>query len=569
MDTSYDQSQHLQHAQIQKIAPHLIQASEILQCTAIELQQAIELELMENPALESLDAIGTDHCPECGYAGLPCPHCNVGDRRALLDGSTNSASSSASESAERSSSTSGESDDANSRAASESPESEREPVDYEPEYDASMMLSLHDVHDQHVKEEAMESAFDPLSLAPAAPNLIEHLMSRLRGQASSEQQQRTYEYLVNHLDERGWLKIEPFEAMAELRITEELLNDAITALQSCDPTGIGARDLQECLLLQLAQLEDEGLGNALAQKIVRDQWEALAQRRFDQIARRTSSAPTAVMDAVHFIQSELAPSPATNYRETWQFKPDSSSEAVKPDVFIRRSATGFDIEVSGYDTTSLHINSRYRSMYESLRQPRAGGGNGVSSSTGAYVGSTMASGSGNGAVAVRAEMRGASQKSDGAQQERKHIAQYVDRANLFLKNIQQRKKTIERITRCLIEIQQGFIETGSRAFLVPLTRTELAERAGLHESTVSRALLRKFVQLPSQDVVAFDSFFTAAGSVKDMIASLIAGEDCSSPLSDETLRHKLEEAGHSVARRTIVKYREGMRIPASYMRRTH
>ena len=110
---------------------------------------------------------------------------------------------------------------------------------------------------------------------------------------------------------------------------------------------------------------------------------------------------------------------------------------------------------------------------------------------------------------------------------------------------------------------------GSRAFLVPLTRTELAERAGLHESTVSRALLRKFVQLPSQDVVAFDSFFTAAGSVKDMIANLIAEEDRSSPLSDEALRHKLEEAGHSVARRTIVKYREGMRIPASYMRRTH
>ncbi len=115
--------------------------------------------------------------------------------------------------------------------------------------------------------------------------------------------------------------------------------------------------------------------------------------------------------------------------------------------------------------------------------------------------------------------RGVAEITTDALQERKHIAQYVDRANLFLKNIQQRKKTIERITRCLIEIQQGFIETGSRAFLVPLTRTELAERAGLHESTVSRALLRKFVQLPSQDVVAFDSFFTAAGSVKDMIAS--------------------------------------------------
>ena len=194
MDTSHDQSQHLQHAQIQKIAPHLIQASEILQCTAIELQQAIELELMENPALESLDAISEAHCPECGYPSLPCPHCNIGDRRAALEGST---TSSASSTAESSSPSSGESEETNTRAASESAESEREPVDYEPEYDVSMTLSLNDVHDQHVKEEAMEGAFDPLSLAPAAPNLIEHLLSRLRGQAGSEQQVRTYEYLVN------------------------------------------------------------------------------------------------------------------------------------------------------------------------------------------------------------------------------------------------------------------------------------------------------------------------------------------------------------------------------------
>ena len=562
MDTSHDQAQHLQHAQLQKIAPHLIQASEILQCTAIELQQAIELELMENPALESLDAIGFDHCPECGHPSLPCPHCSVGDRRSALD-NTPTTTASATDTSDRAAS-SADSEETNTRAASESAESDREPSEYEPEYDASMMLSLHDVHDQHVKEEAMEGAFDPLSLAPSAPNLIEHLLSRLRGQASSDQQQRACEYLVNHLDERGWLKIDAAEAMVELRITEDVLHEAVKLLQSCDPTGIGARDLRECLLLQLEQLADEGPGNPLAMRIVRDHWEALAQRRFDQIARRTSSSHDAVSDAVRFIQTELAPSPAMNYREAWQFKPDSSSDAIKPDVFIRRSATGFEIEVSGYDTTSLHVNSRYRSLYDSLRQPRAVTANGAGVSPAAASNS-----SGTTATAVKTELRGALLKQNDAIQERKHIAQYVDRANLFLKNIQQRKRTIERITRCLIEIQQGFIETGSRAFLVPLTRTELAERAGLHESTVSRALLRKFVQLPSQDVVAFDSFFTAAGSVKDMIANLIAEEDCSSPLSDEALRHKLEEAGHSVARRTIVKYREGMRIPASYLRRTH
>ena len=145
--------------------------------------------------------------------------------------------------------------------------------------------------------------------------------------------------------------------------------------------------------------------------------------------------------------------------------------------------------------------------------------------------------------------------------------QYVERAHLFIKNIQQRKRTIERITRRLIEAQQGFIETGSRAFLQPMTRTELAQRARVHEFTVSRALLRKYVQLPTQDVLSFDEFFTTSGSLKDAIHQLIVGEDPMNPLSDEQIRQVLVADGHDIARRTVVKYRESMRIPASYARR--
>ena len=152
-------------------------------------------------------------------------------------------------------------------------------------------------------------------------------------------------------------------------------------------------------------------------------------------------------------------------------------------------------------------------------------------------------------------------------QERRHVIQYVERARLFLKNIQQRQRTIERITRCLIDAQQGYIETGSRAFLYPITRTELARRANLHESTVSRALLHKYVQLPNQDVVSFDVFFAPASSIKDSIAQMIAEEDPRNPHSDESLRKMLSESGVDVARRTIVKYREALRIPASYLRR--
>ena len=209
---------------------------------------------------------------------------------------------------------------------------------------------------------------------------------------------------------------------------------------------------------------------------------------------------------------------------------------------------GFEVDVLGSELPTLHINVRYRMLYELIKSEvadYASRPNLVDDET-------------------RKRLLAAT-----SMQERRHIVQYVERANLFLRNIQQRRRTMARITECLIESQQGFIEKGSRAFLIPMTRTELAQRAGVHESTVSRALLRKFVQLPNQDVISFDEFFTPAGSIKDTIVQLIASEDPANPYSDERIRQMLEEGGRGVARRTVVKYREAMRIPASYMRRRH
>ena len=111
----------------------------------------------------------------------------------------------------------------------------------------------------------------------------------------------------------------------------------------------------------------------------------------------------------------------------------------------------------------------------------------------------------------------------------------MERADLFLKNLQQRRRTIQRIAEAILELQQGFLETGQRAFLRPLTRTGLAQRLDLHESTVSRALLHKYVQLPSQEVVSFDVFFENAVSAKDIVAGLIAEESADAPLSDQAI----------------------------------
>ena len=288
-------------------------------------------------------------------------------------------------------------------------------------------------------------------------------------------------------------------------------------------------------MLQLLQLESEGRGNKLATVLVDQYWDNLAQRRYDQTSRKLKTTREAIEEAVKYIQSELSPDPAGQYRQPWEYKPDTLSETVRPDVVIRRTDTGFEIEVASIQYPTLNVSARYRRLYEEIKTANAEGSD---------------------KKLPRLSL-----------QERRHIVQYVERADIFLKNVLQRQKTIERITRCLIEAQQGFVETGSRSFLLPLTRTELAKRTGLHESTVSRALLHKYIQLPSQEVLQFDSFFASAGSAKEAIASMIAEESPDHPLSDEALRNGLNEIGIVLARRTIVKYRESLRIPASYLRR--
>ena len=489
MQVSQDQAQQL--LQTQKIAPHLIQASEILQCSNQELLQAIERELMENPALEVAEG-STDGCVECPKAIGLCANC---PRRvqsespfAVTEASPN---------------------------RTDSPENE--PVDNRHDDDFSDYTPAVDSDDH----------FDPITLKPSSTNLRDNLLSALRSMASAGPMLRTAEYLVNCLDERGWLKFDEVEVLAVLDIDHEILESAIQLLQSCDPAGIGARNLRECLLLQLLQLESEGRGNKLATVLVDQYWDNLAQRRYDQTSRKLKTTREAIEEAVKYIQSELSPDPAGQYRQPWEY--------VRPDVVIRRTDTGFEIEVASIQYPTLNVSARYRRLYEEIKTANAEGSD---------------------KKLPRLSL-----------QERRHIVQYVERADIFLKNVLQRQKTIERITRCLIEAQQGFVETGSRSFLLPLTRTELAKRTGLHESTVSRALLHKYIQLPSQEVLQFDSFFASAGSAKEAIASMIAEESPDHPLSDEALRNGLNEIGIVLARRTIVKYRESLRIPASYLRR--
>ena len=534
--------------QAQKLAPHLIQANTLLQCSTLELQQIIEQEQQENPALDSLDE-GRDVPAEVGCRLCPgnrigsCAHCPFSRNLSALAGDLMPGDS---RPAGQDDGDAGPSlADSQAIAAArgeETAEEERQSAQAENEFG------------QYSGEEGGGEGgdFDPLILARTQTTLGDELLLYLRATAETQQERLVAEYLVDSLDERGYLQINIDEACAVLRVPCSLITQGIERLQNCDPPGIGARDLRECLLLQMRHLREEsgsadpraadhkaaerpaaeagseegGAFDSVAFKILTHHWDNLIQHRYPVLARRLGVPYKRVEAAVATIQ-KLKPSPAAGFRIPWDHTQNGQSRSIRADVIIKRSGIGFTVEVLGFDNTSLQINPYYRSLYDAIR---------------------------SGEAALPADHQ-------------KHVVAYVERAGMFLKNLQQRRRTIQKITQALIECQQGFLETGQRSFLRPLTRTRLAKMVEMHESTVSRALLYKYVQLPTQEVVSFDIFFENAVTIKGTIASLVAEESADAPLSDQSIVDVLSERGMSVARRTVVKYREEMRIPASYLRR--
>jgi RNA polymerase sigma-54 factor len=270
--------------------------------------------------------------------------------------------------------------------------------------------------------------------------------------------------------------------------------------------------------------------------LVQSHWDALVKQRHTTLCRKLGVSQKRIDAALLFIR-KLKPNPAAGFRMPWDHRQNGQSRSIRPDVIIKRSGVGFTVEVLGFDNNSLQVNPYYRGLYDTIRSSRQ-------------------SGEAPRDAGVRLSV-----------DHQKHVIAYVERANMFLKNLQQRRRTIQKITMTLIECQQGFLETGQRSFLRPLTRTNLAKMVGMHESTVSRALLYKYVQLPSQDVLPFDIFFENAVTIKGVIAALVSEETQEAPLSDQELVDALAARGLHVARRTVVKYREEMRISASYLRR--
>lgn len=464
------------------ISAKLIASIKILQCSAEELEQSIARELSENPALE------VDELAQCLRCGSPLRSglCSTCDRSHV--------------------------DDADPHRDVASWEDDR---------------PIHGV-DLAVGD---ESEYDPLDFVRTGATLHDHLMRQLCAIIDAEDEPIA-EYLVGSLNSHGYVTVTPSEVAETLRVPEARVEATLADFQTLDPPGIGARNLRECLLIQLQNFEEQGKAPAVARLLLENHLSALGDRHFMDIARELGVNSTQVKHAWHFIRSNLNPYPAHAFEpaDVPDIGLSLGSERgvlVRPDVVIRRTERGFEAEIVEQRRFRFDINSIYSQLYRQNRTQAA--------------------------------------RNTINEQDRQHVRQYATRARFFMDCVHQRWETLTLIANALIEFQNDFLEHGVR-HLRPLTRGELANHVGLHESTVSRATANKYVLLPSGRTIPFDDFFDGSLAAKDMLREFIATEDTKKPYSDEDLATLLHKHGLPLARRTVAKYREAIGILPSRFR---
>ncbi len=464
--------QGLRQGLTQKIDPKLIMSSSILMLSSLELQQVVEQELAENPALEVPE---DDACENCDHPKTLCLDCPFHKETT--------------------------SDDTDLSIYEL-----EQPLDFAADFD--------------------DGEGDYISNIRAEITLTDYLTELMHSVLPTEKWP-IGEYIISNINESGYLEGSVEEFSMELGRDMEEIEEVLAMIQTFDPPGVGARDLRECIKIQLERLAEEDHGSQLALAMVNDFWQDMLSGKLGKIARRLKTTIREVSIAVDYIKKQLNPYPGNSFRAPYQSDSDSRGNSVRPDVVVRRTPIGYEIDIAGYDQYILNVNARYRNMSEEIKS-------------------------------------GTAKKYNS--EEMKHIAEFVERADMFIKYINERRRTLKQITRAIVEFQQGYIETGAKSFARPLTRTKIAKMLKLHESTVSRATANKYLQLPSEEVVSFDFFFDSSTSVKELIGELIAVEDKENPLSDQHIAEILRERGLNVARRTVVKYRESQNILSSRQR---
>lgn len=485
---AFELKQNLKLAQQLVMTPQLQQAIKLLQLSRLEMVDMINQELEENPLLE-------ENAPD-DYPEEEVPSEN--DTPMTLQGEEIKA-------IEHTSEITGEGDG-------------REDFDWD-----NYLEDYGAVGATYEKRDDDSPSWD--NLLTKTPSLTDHLMWQLKLSIFTETEMRLGEQLIGNIDQNGYLAATIEEIATQENVDEAIVEEILYKIQTFDPPGIAARNLQECLLIQARML---GINNPIIEKIICDHLKDLEIKNYALIARKLKVPFQEVMEAVSYI-SNMDPKPGSIFQE-------DRVQTIIPDVYVIKAGDDYKIILNDDGLPRLRISNFYREIMAGLEGSKEG-------ETG-----------------------------------KRYIKERVQSATWLIKSIQQRQKTIYKVAESIVRFQKEFFNNGI-SNLKPLVLRDVALDVEMHESTISRVVTNKYMQTPS-GLFELKYFFSsgisttggdaiASKSVKEEIRKLISEEDPKKPLSDSDIVERLAASGITIARRTIAKYREMMHVLPSSRRKKY
>lgn len=353
--------------------------------------------------------------------------------------------------------------------------------------------------------------------------LPEHLMFQYQFAAMSKGCRRVGKFIIESLDENGYMTASVPEIARATGVSEAKVDEALEIIHGFEPAGVGARDLKECLVIQL---KAKGLYSGSIAVMVNEHLEDIAANRLSVIAKELGISVKQVQEYADMIKS-LEPKPGR------QFASEQKTRYVIPDVIVEKVEDEYIVTINDANVPHLTVSSYYRNLLK---------------------------------------------EADTDQKLSEYLSERVNSANWLIKSIEQRKQTIFNVVTAVVKYQREFFDHGSK-YLKVLTLKDVAEEVGIHESTVSRSISGKYLQCP-RGVFEIKYFFSAgvsdnegkgisSKSIKEFIKELVEQENPEKPLSDQKMVELLQDQGFNISRRTVAKYRDELGILSSSKRKRY
>ena len=494
-----------------KLSPQQIQLMKMLQLPLIELEQRIKEEIEANPALE--DTVGDEDNPQSADEGY--------DDNGF-------------EGEDNPNDDNGENDDYNDDELLPSKEDDFDLNDYLPDEDE---------YDYAYKRQANNrSADDEDYQAPIVheESFQDYLIQQLGYHDLNEKEEIIGEVIIGNLDDNGYLSrpianlVDDLLFTMNVETTEEEVARVLKVVQHLDPPGIGATDLQECLLIQLERLEEENPYNdyKLCITIIQDCFEEFTKKHYDKIAKKTGASNRQLKAALDEIL-KLNPKPGDTSTSGAHI-----SHYITPDFFISIKDGDLELSLDGRNNPELKISKQYVKMLDDFTKGK---------------------------------------NTRNMQEAANFVRQKIDSAKWFIDAIKQRQRTLYVTMKAIMDMQREYFLTGDDTKLKPMILKDIAEKVGLDISTISRVANSKYVQTPygtfllktffSEGITNQEGEEVSTREIKKILQDCIDDEEKSKPLTDEELMFILKDKGYPIARRTVAKYREQLGIPVARLRK--